>query len=91
MSRDGIGTDVGQRHRGSPGRVAHPAAHLHRVEGDKREVGCVAVDIDHILRPGFGQWDGKPYRSVSKHSKHRRPAAPVDWTDRALLSTRHRP
>ena len=37
--------------------VAHPAAHLHQVEIDKRKVGGVGVDINHILKPRFGQWD----------------------------------
>ena len=39
------------------GRFAHPAAHLHQVEIDKRSVGGVGVDINHILQPRFGQWD----------------------------------
>ena len=57
-----------QHNRGSPGKVAHPAAHLHRVEIDKRSVAGVGVDINHILKPRFGSGT-KPYRSVSTPSK----------------------
>lgn len=35
----------------------HPAAHLHQVEIDKRRVAGVGIDINHILKPRFGQWD----------------------------------
>ncbi len=57
--QDGIGTYFWQHNwGGSPGKVAHAAAHLHQVEIDKRSVGGVGgVDINHILKPGFGQWD----------------------------------
>jgi hypothetical protein len=53
---DGLGSYFWQHNWGSPGRVAHPAAHLHQVEIDKRKVGGVGVDINHILKPQFGQW-----------------------------------
>ncbi|WP_197380504.1 DUF1906 domain-containing protein [Mycolicibacterium mengxianglii] len=55
--QDGLGSWFWQHNWGSPGRVAHPAAHLHQVEIDKRTVGGVGVDINHILKPSFGQWD----------------------------------
>ncbi|OBI79855.1 hypothetical protein A5663_18495 [Mycobacterium sp. E740] len=55
--QDGIGAYFWQHNWGSPGRVAHPAAHLHQVEIDGRSVGGVGVDINHILKPRFGQWD----------------------------------
>jgi hypothetical protein len=55
--QDGLGSYFWQHNWGSPGRVAHPAAHLHQVEIDKRSVGGVGVDINHILKPRFGQWD----------------------------------
>lgn len=55
--QDGLGSYFWQHNWGSPGRVAHPAAHLHQVEIDKRKVAGVGVDINHILKPGFGQWD----------------------------------
>ncbi len=55
--QDGIGTYFWQHNWGSPGRVAHPAAHLHQVEIDKRKVAGIGVDINHILRPQYGQWD----------------------------------
>lgn len=55
--QDGIGSYYWQHNWGSPGGVAHPAAHLHQVEIDKRSVGGVGVDINHILKPSFGQWD----------------------------------
>ena len=55
--QDGIGSYYWQHNWGSPGGVAHPAAHLHQVEIDKRSVAGVGVDINHILKPQFGQWD----------------------------------
>jgi hypothetical protein len=55
--QDGLGAYFWQHNWGSPGKVAHAAAHLHQVEIDKRSVGGVGVDINHILRSRFGQWD----------------------------------
>ena len=55
--QDGLGSYFWQHNWGSPGRVAHPAAHLHQVEIDARTVAGVGVDVNHILKPGFGQWD----------------------------------
>jgi len=55
--QDGIGAYYWQHNWGSPGGVAHPAAHLHQVEIDSRKVGGIGVDVNHILKPGFGQWD----------------------------------
>ncbi|MEN3219332.1 DUF1906 domain-containing protein [Mycolicibacterium porcinum] len=55
--QDGLGSYFWQHNWGSPGRVAHPAAHLHQVEIDKRKVGGIGVDVNHILKPRFGQWD----------------------------------
>jgi hypothetical protein len=54
--QDGLGSYYWQHDWGSKGLV-HPAAHLHQVEIDKRSVGGVGVDINHILKPRFGQWD----------------------------------
>lgn len=55
--QDGLGSYFWQHNWGSPKGVAHPAAHLHQVEIDKRSVGGVVVDVNHILKPQFGQWD----------------------------------
>ncbi|GAA2556218.1 DUF1906 domain-containing protein [Mycolicibacterium diernhoferi] len=55
--QDGIGAYYWQHNWGSPGRAAHPAAHLHQVEIDQRKVGGIGVDVNHILKPSFGQWD----------------------------------
>ncbi|KUI16466.1 hypothetical protein AU193_09260 [Mycobacterium sp. GA-1285] len=55
--QDGIGTYFWQHDWGSPEKVAHPAAHLHQVEIDSRSIAGVGVDINHILKPQFGQWD----------------------------------
>ncbi len=55
--QDGLGSYFWQHNWGSPGGIAHPAAHLHQVEIDKRSVGGVGVDINHVLKPRFGQWD----------------------------------
>jgi hypothetical protein len=48
---DGPGAYLWQHNWRSPGRVAHPAAHLHRVEIDARQVGGVGDDINRILEP----------------------------------------
>jgi hypothetical protein len=56
-AQEGLGAYFWQHNWGSPGKVAHPAAHLHQVEIDKRSVGGVGVDINHILQRRFGQWD----------------------------------
>jgi hypothetical protein len=53
---DGLGAYFWQHNWGSPKGYAHPAAHLHQVEIDKRTVGGVGVDINEILKPEFGQW-----------------------------------
>ena len=55
--QEGLGVYFWQHNWGSPGKVAHPAAHLHQVEIDKQSVGGVGVDINHILQRRFGQWD----------------------------------
>ena len=52
-----LGSYFWQHNWGSPKGFTHPAAHLHQVEIDKRNVGGVGVDINHILKPRFGQWD----------------------------------
>ena len=54
--QDGLGAFYWQHNWGSKG-VVHPAANLHQVEIDKRSVGGVGVDVNHILKPTFGQWD----------------------------------
>jgi len=53
---DGVGSYFWQHNWGSPKGYAHPAAHLHQVEIDKRSVAGVGVDINEILKPQFGQW-----------------------------------
>ena len=55
--QDGIGAYFWQHNWGSPKGFTHPAAHLHQVEIDKQSVGGVGVDINHVLKPQFGQWD----------------------------------
>lgn len=54
--QDGLGSCFWQHNFGSPGGVAHPAANLHQVEIDRRQVGNVGVDVNEILKPQFGQW-----------------------------------
>jgi hypothetical protein len=54
--QDGLGSYFWQHNWGSPGGRTHPAAHLHQVEIDKRNVGGVGVDINNICKPQFGQW-----------------------------------
>lgn len=40
----------------------HPAAHMHQIEIDQREVGGVGVDVNEVLKPDYGQWSavGQP-------------------------------
>jgi hypothetical protein len=54
--QDGLGSYFWQHNWGSPGGYIHPAANLHQVEIDKRNVGGVGVDINNICKPQFGQW-----------------------------------
>jgi len=54
--RDGLGSYFWQHNWGSPHGYTHPAANLHQVEIDKRDVGGVGVDINNICKPQFGQW-----------------------------------
>jgi hypothetical protein len=53
---DGLGSYFWQHNWGSPGGRTHPAANVHQVEIDKRNVGGVGVDINNICKPQFGQW-----------------------------------
>ena len=55
--KDGLGSYFWQHNWGSPPGFTHPAAHLHQLEIDKRNVGGVGVDVNQILKPRFGQWD----------------------------------
>ena len=55
--QDGIGSYFWQHNWGSPQGFTHPAAHLHQVEIDQRNVAGVGVDVNNILQPRFGQWD----------------------------------
>jgi Rv2525c-like, glycoside hydrolase-like domain len=54
--QDGLGSYFWQHNWGSPPGFTHPAANLHQVEIDKRDVGGVGVDINNICKPQFGQW-----------------------------------
>jgi hypothetical protein len=55
--QDGLGSYFWQHDWGTPKGFVHPAANLHQIEIDKRNVGGVGVDINHVLTPRFGQWD----------------------------------
>jgi hypothetical protein len=55
--QEGLGSYFWQHNWGSPKGYTHPAAALHQVEIDKQSVAGVGVDINHILKPQFGQWD----------------------------------
>ncbi|MCP9273366.1 DUF1906 domain-containing protein [Mycolicibacterium arenosum] len=56
-AQDGLGAYFWQHNWGSPKGYTHPAAALHQVEIDKRSVAGIGVDINHVLKPRFGQWD----------------------------------
>jgi Domain of unknown function (DUF1906) len=53
---DGLGSYFWQHKWGSPAGYTHPAANLHQVEIDERNVGGIGVDINNICKPQFGQW-----------------------------------
>jgi hypothetical protein len=55
--QDGLGSYFWQHDWGTPKGFVHPAANLHQIEIDKRNVGGVGVDVNHVLKPRFGQWD----------------------------------
>lgn len=52
---DGLGDYYWQHNWGSGGRI-HPQAHLHQVRIDKDTVGGVRVDINHVYKRDWGQW-----------------------------------
>lgn len=52
----GLGSWFWQHNWGSPAGYAHPAAHLHQVEIDKRSIGGIGVDLNTIRKSDFGQW-----------------------------------
>ncbi|HZC90485.1 MAG TPA: DUF1906 domain-containing protein [Mycobacterium sp.] len=54
--QDGLGSYFWQHNWGSPEGRTHPAANLHQVEIDKRNVGGVGADINNMCKPQFGQW-----------------------------------
>lgn len=52
---DKIGQFFWQHNWGSQGKI-HPAIHLHQVQIDKGKVGGVGVDINHVYKANWGQW-----------------------------------
>ncbi|MQY28551.1 DUF1906 domain-containing protein [Nocardia aurantia] len=52
----GLGTWFWQHNWGTPTGYVHPAAHLHQFEIDRRSVDGIAVDVNSILTPQYGQW-----------------------------------
>lgn len=52
----GLGSWYWQHNWGTPSGFVHPAANLHQFELDQREVDGVAVDVNAIITPLFGQW-----------------------------------
>lgn len=59
---DGVGSWFWQHNwSGDPSiNGDHPAAHLHQVEIDKRQVGGVGVDVNTALKSDYGQWSVAP-------------------------------
>jgi len=55
--QDGLGSYFWQHDWGTPKGFVHPAANLHQVSIDKHDVAGVGVDVNHVLKPRFGQWD----------------------------------
>ncbi len=45
-----------QHNWGTPRGFRHPEAHLHQVQIDKATIDGIAVDINVILKPDYGQW-----------------------------------
>jgi hypothetical protein len=52
----GLGSWYWQHNWGTPKGYVHPAAHLHQVQIDKGRIDGIAVDINNILKPDYGQW-----------------------------------
>ena len=52
----GLGSWYWQHNWGTPKGFVHPAAHLHQVQIDKGRIDGIAVDINNILKPDYGQW-----------------------------------
>ncbi|MDJ0392293.1 DUF1906 domain-containing protein [Rhodococcus sp. G-MC3] len=52
----GLGQWYWQHNWGTPKGFRHPAAHLHQVQIDKGKIDGIAVDINVILKPDYGQW-----------------------------------
>nr|WP_296773749.1 DUF1906 domain-containing protein [Rhodococcus sp. (in: high G+C Gram-positive bacteria)] len=52
----GLGQWFWQHNWGTPKGFRHPAAHLHQVQIDKGKIDGIAVDINVILKPDYGQW-----------------------------------
>lgn len=69
--------------------VDHPAAHMHQIEIDARQVGGVTVDVNSVLKPDYGQWSlagsapAPEFREINEigvsPNWHSREGAPVLW------------
>ncbi len=55
--QDGLGSYFWQHDWGRPRGSPIPQRTCTRSEIDKRSVGGVGVDVNHVLKPRFGQWD----------------------------------
>lgn len=55
---DGVGQWFWQHNwSGDPSiNFHHPAAHLHQIEIDQREISGVGIDVNEVLKPDYGQW-----------------------------------
>ncbi|MGY4099588.1 DUF1906 domain-containing protein [Nocardia sp. R16R-3T] len=55
-SAAGLGSWYWQHNWGTPKGFVHPAAHLHQIEIDKRDIDGIGVDVNNILAAEYGQW-----------------------------------
>ena len=77
--QDGIGAYYWQHNWGSPGRTAHPAAHLHQVEIDARTVAASGWTSTTSSSP-IADSGIETYRSVMISSKVILRCVTVEWT-----------
>lgn len=52
----GLGSYFWQHNWGTPKGFVHPAANLHQFEINRTRLDGVAVDLNAILTPKYGQW-----------------------------------
>lgn len=76
----GVGAFFWQHDWGSGGRV-HDAAHLHQRTIDADSLDGVGIDLNTILKPGYGQWSGSAAGTTTPPAAQASAPAPGDAAD----------